>query len=164
MKSNIGLSPVLVAALLLLRIAEAHAVEPWPISPSPQCDTPPLVSSECADGARNEASWNSGVSAGRAATQRIWESPAVNQDLCNWDILVQEVTESIPSVVEAYYRIGLSQFIQCRLQGYLDGTLYALRLLKPQPQCIWCGLDWGKLSKAVYWSHSLVPSPTRRSL
>jgi hypothetical protein len=148
MKSNSGLLSVIVTTHLLLSVSAAHAAEPT--LASPQCDTPPLISSECADGSRNEASWNSGVSAGRSAVQRIWGSAAVNKDPCNWDILVEEVTETIPGVAASLYSIGFSQFIQCRLQGYLDGTMYAMRLLKPLPQCIWCGLDWGRLSKKVY--------------
>lgn len=137
-KSRVALS-VTTCALLLVAASSASAALP--------CD---LVAPDACASARDITGYAVGVYTGKALVDQIWLSPAVDQQIDNWDILHEQVTLTIPTVVNSAYKANWNQYIQCRVQGFLDGTLCEMNTLDPIPGCQLNGADWGSIGAAVY--------------
>lgn len=145
MKIRTSISMVLAASFLTLAAGESVALA---------CATPPPAPAACVG--RNLNGYNVGIFMGSKLVDQIWGSTAVGQDIDNWDILVQQVTVTIPAAVTAAYSSGWSQYTQCRVQGLLDSTVCRMNELDPIPGCQLDGVDWGSISAQVYCGLSIA--------
>lgn len=143
-QSSVGIT--LATCALLLAVSESVALAlPCNLSAPTECAT-----------LREQRGYSSGVSMGKALVDQIWRSPAVNQQIDNWDILHQQVTVTIPGVVTSAYVANPDQYTRCRIQGLLDGTVCEMNTLDPIPGCQLNGADWGGISSAIYCGLSIA--------
>lgn len=91
-----------------------------------------------------------GVGQGVSTVDTIWESPTVDQNPDNWEVVVARVTTSIPATVATVYSPSWTQYLQCRTQGLLEGAVCRMNELDPIPGCQLDGADWGRMSASIY--------------
>jgi len=132
-----------VLALAGVVVCESQALAATQCNPSPP--------DQCSFG-RNLRGWNAGVFTGVAVVDQIWYSPAVNRDPDNWEILEHGVVDVIPQVVAGLpsWPDGYTDYVQCRIQGLLEGTTCRMMEINPGLECALDGADWGEISASVY--------------
>lgn len=104
---------------------------------------------------RNATSYTAGVGQGVSTVDQIWESDTVGEDPDNWEILVARVTTTIPRTVATVYETTWNEYLKCRVQGLLEGTVCRMNELDPIPGCQLDGADWGNMSAALYCALSV---------
>jgi hypothetical protein len=115
--------------------------------------TPPA---QCAAG-RELNGYNMGYLQGQSTVLQIWRSPAVDQNPDNWDKLDKAVRDTIkPMIATTLARTNIDQYLRCRVQGMLDGTLCKMNDLNPIPGCMWDGAVWGDFSAYIYCAVSVA--------
>lgn len=147
LQSIVGLA--LAATSLVLAVSESSALARTPST----CRATLIAPAVCTG--RNSIGYSAGVGQGVSTVDQIWESDTVNQELDNWDILKTRVTDTIPNTVEAVFEPTWSQYLQCRTQGLLEGSVCRMNELDPIPGCQLDGVDWGKMSATLYCALSV---------
>lgn len=146
MKFQFTVGITLTTCALLLVVAESNAFAlPCDLTAPPACVT-----------ARDKSGYAAGTYMGSGLVSQIWRSPAVDEQIDNWDILHQQVTVTIPNIVTAVYSASMDQYTQCRMQGLLDGSVCQMNTLNPIPGCQLNGADWGGISSAIYCGLSMA--------
>jgi hypothetical protein len=138
------------ATSLVLAVSESTASAKLPTF----CPSTLTAPAECIG--RNATSYLAGVGQGVSTVDQIWESDSVNQDPDNWEILVDHVTDTIPTTVATVYELAWNQYLKCRTQGLLEGAVCRMNELDPIPGCQMDGVDWGKMSSAIYCQLSMA--------
>lgn len=106
---------------------------------------------------RDSQGYKAGVFQGMSTVLQIWSSAAVGQNPANWGVLKTQVTQTIPTIVETLRKSSQwSNYTLCRVQGLLDGTVCEMNTLNPNAQCQLDGVDWGKISSAIYCELSIA--------
>ncbi len=143
LQSIIGFS--LAATSLVLAVGESPALAARLPTYCRATLTPPAV---CVG--RDAAGYFAGVGQGVSTVDQIWESATVDQNPDNWETLIARVTTTIPATVATVYSPTWTQYLQCRTQGLLEGSICRMNELDPIPGCQLDGVDWGKMSAALY--------------
>jgi hypothetical protein len=138
------------ATSLVLGVSESTASARLPTT----CQATLTAPEECTG--RNATGYSAGVGQGASTVDQIWESDSVHQDPDNWEVLMARVTDTIPNTVATVYEITWSQYLKCRTQGILDGSVCRMNELDPIPGCHMDGVDWGKMSSAIYCQLSIA--------
>ncbi|MGC4070399.1 MAG: hypothetical protein QM784_38190 [Polyangiaceae bacterium] len=145
MRNRMNLNVVMaVSALGFAMVASPAMALPCNLTPPPECSS-----------ARDKTGYAAGLYMGSALVDQIWRSPAVGQNMDNWDILNHQVTTTIPTIVANAYQAGYSQYTKCRVQGLLDGTVCKMNTIDPVPGCQLDGVDWGSISAGIYCALSI---------
>lgn len=142
LQSIIGFT--LAATSLVLAVSESSALARTPST----CRATASIPAVCTG--RDSTGYLAGVGQGVSTVDQIWESETVNQMQDNWEILVDRVTNTIPNTVATVFSPTWSQYLQCRTQGLLEGSICRMNELNPIPGCQLDGVDWGKMSAALY--------------
>lgn len=150
MKLHLNIGLAMAAITLVMAFNESTALARIPSycratlpPPSPQCT------------GRNAAGYLAGVGQGVSTVDQIWEADAVGQNPDNWEILVARVTTTIPTTVATIKESTWSDYLMCRTQGLLDGSVCRMNELDPIPGCQLDGADWGHMSAAIYCQLSI---------
>lgn len=139
------------ATVLVLALGESSAMAAG--SPS-YCRAGLVPPVECTG--RNAIGYTSGVGQGVSLVDQIWSSAAVDQNPDNWEVLTNQVTATIPTTVATVYQMTWNDYLKCRTQGLLDGSVCRMNEIDPVPGCQLDGADWGKMSAAIYCELSQV--------
>ena len=118
------------------------------------CRTNPPPPPECTG--RNLVGYRAGLGQGTSLVDQIWESNTVGEDPNKWSIVIDRVTDTIPATVAAVKESTWGQYLQCRTQGLLDASVCRLNEIDPIPGCQLDGVDWGKMSAALYCELSVA--------
>lgn len=140
--STIGFATAATTLALVLGAAPALARIPT------NCRANLAPPSQCVG--RNATGYTAGVGQGVSLVDQIWESPEVGQNPDQWELLQERVTSTIPTTVATVYQTTWNDYLTCRTQGLLDGSVCRMNEIDPIPGCQLDGTDWGKMSATLY--------------
>lgn len=144
MKTHSTIGSAMAAATLVLALGESPAAA----APPSYCRATLPVPVQCTG--RNATGYAAGVGQGVSLVDQIWASDAVDENPDNWDVLVDRVTSTIPTTVATVYKTTWNDYLKCRTQGLLEGSVCRMNEIDPVPGCQLDGADWGQMSASIY--------------
>jgi hypothetical protein len=134
--------------LLTALFVAAEPAAAAPLSPP----AAPVAPAACKTG-RNLRGWQAGVSSGQTTVHRLWVQ--LGEDPAEFDELQALVVDTLSTTLSSYLTAGIVPYASCRAQGYLDGAVYRLRLLRPLV-CVLDGADWATITANFYCDLSVA--------